>query len=55
MPVQYIGPGHSAPRDQCRGNTLPNSIFFLAQDCEHLKRRFGVLSAVYFDVVAILY
>ena len=23
VPVQYIGPGHSAPRDQCRGNTPP--------------------------------
>ena len=57
--VPIYWPGHSAPRDQCRGNTQSNNmlkISSVAQNCEkntHFLEIWCVLSAVYFDVVAI--
>ena len=42
VPVQYIGPGHSAPRDQCRGNTLPYYRSSSFGNSFHCKKMFKV-------------
>ena len=64
VPVQYIGPGHSAPRDQCRGNTQPyyrSSSFGNSFPCNKMFKvrvftQIKILfTSVYFDVVPILY